>query len=104
MKLIPFPVSDEEYSVFVILEPENIKRMADNDPAQINIWKLPEPFSKMRLRDVILSSPSLQDAATAEGMIAKGRGAAAMEFLSRGFQFKPKEGDNDLPYQHKRSH
>lgn len=99
MMMIPFEVGDGEYSVFVILEAENLTRMKDNDPAQLNVWKMPDDFRKLALRDVILASPSEQDIATALHMIRSGNPKGAFGYLSRGFKFKPKEGDNDLPYQ-----
>lgn len=99
MMMIPFAVGSGEYSVFVILEGDNLRRMADNDPAQLNIWKLPEEFQRLTLRDVILASPNDADIAKAIGMIRTGKPKEAFEYLSRGFKFKPKEGDNDLPYQ-----
>lgn len=103
MLMIPFQINAEEFSVFVILEPENTRRMRDNDPAQINLWKMPAPYSALRLRDVILATPTPQDAAKAMRMADAGNVQAAMEYLSRGFKFKPKEGDDDLPYQRSRT-
>lgn len=98
MMMIPFVVSDDEYSVFVILEKENVERMRDNDPAQINIWKMPDQLRKRRLRDVILASPSSEDVAKAITLVNDGQTQKALTYLSRGFKFKPKEGDSDLPY------
>lgn len=99
MMMIPFQVGADEYSVFVILEAENVRRMAENDPAQINVWKMPDEFTRLKLRDVIISTPSPEDIAEAVLLIRSGKSQQALEFLSRGFKFKPKEGDNDLPYQ-----
>lgn len=98
MLMIPFEVGGGEFSVFVVLEPENLARMGDNDPAQLNMWKFPEPFVRLRLRDVIVSTPSTADTTKAIVMIRQGKSREALEYLSRGFQFKPKAGDNDLPY------
>lgn len=103
MMMIPFQVANGVYSVFVILEAENLTRMKDNDPAQLNIWKLPEEYRRLTLRDVIIATPAPEDIAEAVLLIRSGKPKEALEFLSRGFQFKPKEGDNDLPYQPARS-
>ena len=100
MMMIPFPVANGVYSVFVILEAENLKRMADNDPAQINVWKMPEEFRRLTLRDVIICTPPPEDVAEAVLLIRAGKAPEAFKYLSRGFQFKPGEGDNDLPYTH----
>jgi hypothetical protein len=97
--MIPFPVAEGVYSVFVILEPENLQRMKDNDPAQLNVWKLPEEYRRLTLRDVIIATPSAEDTAKAMNLIRQGDPGQAFLLLSRGFQYKPKEGDNDLPYQ-----
>jgi hypothetical protein len=98
MMMIPFEVGNGQFSVFVILETENLERMKANDPAQLNMWKFPTPYSGLKLRDVIVSTPTVEDTSKALGMIRRGDPAAALEYLSRGFKFKPKEGDNDLPY------
>lgn len=98
MMMIPFRVGGDSYSVFVILEAENVARMKDNDPAQINVWKLPEEFRRLTLRDVIIATPSPEDIAEAILLLRSGKPKNALEMLSRGFAFKPKEGDNDLPY------
>lgn len=97
--MIPFEVGNGRFSVFVILESENLSRMKDNDPAQLNMWKFPPPFAGLTLRDVIISSPSPEDVAEAVALIQAGSSHDAFVHLSRGFKFKPKEGDNDLPYQ-----
>ncbi len=99
MMMIPFEVGSGEYSVFVILEAENLTRMKDNDPAQINVWKLPGEYRRLALRDVIISTPAPEDIAEAVLLIRSGKPLDALKFLSRGFSYKPKEDDNDLPYQ-----
>lgn len=99
MMMIPFKVARDEYSVFVILEDENLKRMKENDPAQLNIWKMPDEYRRMKLRDVIISTPAPEDVAEAVLLIRSGKAGDALKYLSRGFAYKPKEGDNDLPYQ-----
>lgn len=96
--LIPFEVGVGEFSVFVILEAENLARMTMNDPAQLNMWKFALPYSRLTLRDVIVATPTAEDTAKAIGMIRSGQPREALEYLSRGFKFKPEAGDSDLPY------
>lgn len=98
MILIPFVVGNGEYNMFIILEDENLRRMADNDPAQVNLWKMPAEFAGLKLRTVILASSNIMDRTKAIGMIQNGQPIEALKYLSRGFKFKPDEGDNDLPY------
>jgi hypothetical protein len=98
MLLIPFEVGGGEFSVFVVLEGENLERMKANDPAQINVWKMGEPFARLKLRDVMITSPSADDVAKALVLIRGGQPRKAMEFLSRGFKYQPDRGDSDLPY------
>jgi hypothetical protein len=45
--LHPFRVGGGEFSVFVVLEAENLDRMKANDPAQINVWKMGEPYTRL---------------------------------------------------------
>lgn len=98
MLCIPFELGGGEFSVFVVLEAENLDRMKANDPAQINVWKMGEPYTRLHLRDVIIASPTAEDVAKALQMARAGQTRKAFEFLSRGFVFKPGEGDSDLPY------
>lgn len=98
MLAIPFEIGGGEFSVFVVLEAENLDRMKANDPAQINVWKMGEPYTRLKLRDVIIASPSADDAAKALAMIRSGQPRKALEFMSRGFAYRPDKGDSDLPY------
>ena len=96
--LIPFEIGGGKFSVFVILESENLTLMSANDPAQLNMWKFPLPYSRLTLCNVIVATPTAEDTTKAIGMIRGGQPKQALEYLSRGFKFKPEAGDNDLPY------
>lgn len=98
MMLVPFQTDPDAYSVVVVLEPENIARMEENDPAQVNLWKLGEPWAPMKLRDIIIVKPSPEDLAKALKMFQGGDGRAGLQFLIRGFRHRHEWGDADTPY------
>ena len=99
MQLIPFEISTGIYNVFVVLEDTNVKRIHGNDPAQFAVSKLPPEWQARRLDTVIIGYANPHDLERVRLLIAQGNAASALEYLSRGFAFKPGEGDNDSPYE-----
>lgn len=93
MMALPMEIAPGVYSIFLILEAENIERMKMNDPAEFNMYKLPPPWSEMTLRDIVILTPSAEDLAVAMKLFDEDKGAEAMKFLSRGYRFRPELGD-----------
>ena len=97
MLTIPFQTSPDEYRVFVCLKDENISRIKAYDPAEIDASKF-GPYSKMQFKGVIIGyvtdAEERQILEAAHDQIPK-----LLQNLSRGFKFRPRAGDNDIPYQ-----
>jgi hypothetical protein len=97
--VIPFQLDEREYSVFVVLGDDGVERIKAYDPAQLNIWKLPEYWRRLRLRDVLIGYATPADIERMMEMIQRdGNPLEALRFLSRGFEFRPADGDHDGPY------
>src|SRR5215813_13852031 len=90
MQLIPFNVSEDMYHIFVALEDKNLERMKAYDPAQFSPLKLPAEWQDKTLGMVIIGYATAKDLAQVRSLIDQGASVAALEFLSRGFAFKPK--------------
>jgi hypothetical protein len=99
MLTMPVQVSQGEYALFVVLEDDNIVRMKEYDPAEVDLHKLGPPWNKLRLRTVIVGylAPG-EDTKEFHRLIGEGRPKAAIRYLNRGFRFRPERGDHDADY------
>ena len=100
VQVIPFRISDDRYNVFIALEEKNLARMKGYDPAQFRSSLLPREWQAYTLDTVLIGYATEKDLAQVRFLIESGAPAAALEFLSRGFEFDPKQGDSDKPYEH----
>ena len=98
MIAIPFMVSEESYNVFLVLEEANVARIRAYDPAQFDMSKLPEEWRARKLGLVLIGYATNEELAQLHLMIAREGLGAALQFLSRGFQYRPEAGDNDENY------
>lgn len=98
MQIVPFKVSDAQYSLYVILEPENIDRIWQHDPAEVTLNKLPAPWSEMKLKDVVISFATPSDMEEVHRLLAANKPQDALRFLSRGFRYRPDASDSDEQY------
>jgi len=96
--LLPFQLNDREYSVFVVLQDDNLSRLREHDPAEVNIGKMGQPWSALKLRDVIIGYASETDTADVYRLCEANRSDEALKYLSRGFAFHPDRGDHDDAY------
>jgi hypothetical protein len=102
MTLIPFRISATEYSLYVGLDNRSIERCRAYDPAQVDTRKLDVPgstaWSRMRLRMVIVGVLTDADVTEVLEIIERGGDVmTALKRLTRGFTFRPEEGDHDGP-------
>lgn len=96
MLVIPFAIGATEYSVFIVLQDENIERIKDYDPAEVpNVSRLPSELQELRLKDVLVGYATDEDVAFIERCAREGRPADGLRHLSRGFRYRPDHGDHD---------
>lgn len=99
MIAIPYGCTAETFSVFVILQDDNLARIKSYDPAALTINKLPRTYDGLRLVEVNIGYATeseveeLMEMATTSGI------EAILKKLSRGFKYKPDAGDHDGPYE-----
>ena len=99
MLTIPFKISQRHYSIFVILEEDNLKRLKDYDPAEIVLSNFPEEWKSLQLKDIIIGYANEKDKTTVNAFFEQGEPEKALRYLSRGFKFKPEDGDHDNKYE-----
>jgi hypothetical protein len=99
MLVIPFTISATEYSIFVILQEDNLDRMKAYDPAEVVVTKIAasSEIAKARLlHDVVIGYAT---DAEVKALISPGADIGVLlKNLSRGFRFRPEVGDSDDPY------
>lgn len=99
MQIIPFEIDHQHYNVFIVLEKDNLERIMVNDPAQFALAKLPVPWADKKLHTVLIGYCAPEDIAKLrEVKEGSGNVMKLLQWLSRGFKFRPDSGDNDLPY------
>lgn len=99
MILIPFQINEQEFNIFCALQQENIERIREYDPAQIEPYKLGAGWDKLKLNIVFIGYANNRDIQRIQAWIAVGQLDEALKHLSHGFQFKPEAGDHDKLYQ-----
>lgn len=98
MILIPFKINEKEFNIFCVLQADNLERIREYDPAQIQPYKLGPEWDNLKLDTVIIGFANNRDLQRVQSLIAVGQTEEALKHLSRGFQFKPEAGDHDGPY------
>jgi hypothetical protein len=99
MFIIPFQVSQTEYTLFIALDQENIDRIKNYDPAEVVKTNLGQPWSGLALKDVIIGFATEEEKNKVMELWKAGQPQKALRLLSRGFKFRPDRGDSDDQYQ-----
>lgn len=97
MICIPFSLNAKEYNIFVALDDSNLIRVRHYDPAQLDVVSMGPAFRHKRLVKVIIGYADTADVQKITALINDGKPAEALEYLSRGFAFRPDQGDYDGP-------
>lgn len=97
MIIIPFALNSREYSVFVALDDTGIDRITKYDPAEVDFNTLPYQFRNKRLSKVIVGYATAEDIQHVLKLSAEGKIGEGLEYLSRGFAFRPNLGDYEGP-------
>jgi hypothetical protein len=99
MLIVPLRVSETEFGVFLILEKDNVERIKQYDPIELAIEKIGPPYSALKMTFINILYATKEDLVVFHDLVKHGDLRAAIKHLSRGFKFKPSEGDHDLKYQ-----
>lgn len=97
MTVLPFQLNAREYSVLIAFDDEGIERIRLYDPGELHLSMLGPPWIHLKLRDVIVTYCNADDLVRANEMCAAGDQKGAYRWLTRGFVFRPDQGDHDGP-------
>jgi hypothetical protein len=101
MFVMPFQVTDTEYSIYVGFTQDSMQRMMAYDPAELQLSKLPlDRFRELglTLKDIVFGFCSEQDQEHAMKLMQEADDPRpGLQYLTRGFVFRPRMGDHDGP-------
>jgi hypothetical protein len=98
MIVLPFQVNATEYCVFVVLQDDNLTRITAYDPAEVNVAKMPGPWQRLKLSEVMIGYATDAEVAAVTELCQQDKAKEALRLLSRGFRYRPGSGDHDNPY------
>lgn len=99
MITIPLQVNPAQYDLFIILEDENIERIKKYDPAEVVGKNLPPQWSSTKIRNIMILYANAEEVKRLALITDTNDAVNQLKELSRGWKYKPEEGDNDEPYQ-----
>lgn len=98
MFILPLQVNDTQYSLYVVLEDENIERIKAYDPAEVRTGSMPELWRSLQLKDMVILYANPKEAKECLVMCQSGQPMEALRKLARGFRYRPDLGDHDDAY------
>lgn len=98
MMLIPCESKDGTLDLWVILLDANVGRIKAYDPAEVNVDKLPPPYKGLPIKSIMICYATDDEAAKVMALIRAGRLKDALRLVSRGWVYRPDQGDDDSQY------
>jgi hypothetical protein len=96
MIIIPFSTHPTEYEIFVVLLDENVSRIKAYDPAEVKAIITPE-FKHKKLKTVYIGYCKNEEVRHLLTLAQSGKVVEALKYLTRGFEYKPEQGDHNGP-------
>lgn len=97
MMALPLPISEREFDLLVVLEQENLDRMRAHDPGEVIKSSMGGPWAAMQMRNVILAYLPPEERTQFLELMAEDVNAA-VQWLSRGYRWRPEAGDSEEHY------
>jgi len=98
MMVIPLQIDVLRYDLFVVLEDENLERIKKKDPAEIVGRNLGQPWTFLRMRNVVIVYATAEESKSLSGCPNKAEMLRQLKQLSSGWEFRPDRGDGDSQY------
>jgi len=101
MLAIPLRISETEYSIFLVLGDDNLERIRAYDPAELSVPKVVAQnprIARLTLKDVVICYATLAENEELIRLAGEAKFVEALRKLTRGFRYRPKEGDHDGAY------
>jgi hypothetical protein len=97
MFIIPVQINETDFLALVVLKADNVKRIMQYDPAEVMPSKMGAPWNTLRLTEVHITYATDKEEMAAIARCKGGDVKGAMKLLTRGFKFRPDQGDHDGP-------
>jgi hypothetical protein len=95
---IPIRISPTEFDITVVLEPENIARMREHDPAELVKKLYGPPWTGLQIRNIAIAFLPTEEREEFLRRL-KQDPLDGLRWLSRGFKYRPDRGDADTQYE-----
>jgi hypothetical protein len=95
MLVIPAQFNASQFSLFVILNDENIERIREYDPGEVVLSQMPAKWQRLKLKDIVLMFCPQEDVPKFIELVNKEGPQAGLKMLARGFRHRPDRGDDD---------
>jgi hypothetical protein len=82
--------------LLIVLGPENIERMQEKDPFQVNWNELPMQIRATQPGAIVISYATDAEMMQMIQLARQGKMAEAIDLATSGFKFRPELGDHDL--------
>jgi hypothetical protein len=92
---MPVQMDKTYYCIFVLLEDDNLARIREFDPAEVNVTQVGAPWSELKLRDVVIAYLAPFDKEEFMRLCSMKTPREALRLVTRGFRFRPELGDHD---------
>jgi len=81
--------------VLVVMGEENMRRIREYDPAEISWHEFPPEYRNRMPGTIAITFATAEEMERIEKLAMEGRKGEAFELVTRGFRFRPEEGDHD---------
>jgi hypothetical protein len=82
-------------NLVIVLGDDNIQRIKQYDQAEIIWQELPWKYSSRRPHTIAVAYATADEMQAIDGLAREGKQQEAIDLVTRGFQFRPDQGDHD---------
>jgi hypothetical protein len=93
MALIISTIIKRKRVMLVVIGPDNVERMQERDPLELELYRMPFPEPVAVIGIVIASDAELTQL---EQLMRQGKVEEAIERATSGWKYRPERGDHDL--------
>lgn len=86
-------------AVVVVADEENVQRLNERDPIDIDIKKFGPPFADLKIARLLICIEDEAGIKKIGELKAKNDITGLIDHVLRGWKFRPERGDSDKPYE-----
>lgn len=99
MTLLPLQVDARHYVLYIGFDDGEFDRLRAYDPGELYLEKLGEPWTRLELQRIFIGYCNAADLLEVQRLTQppNPRPRAAIQYLMRGWRYRPEVGDHDGP-------